>query len=103
MIFTPEVADRIAREYLAHPDGSKKPIAAQSHVDADSKRCHVCGETKLLTEFNRQSRNADGRRNDCRDCQKKIADAYGRRRREEKRFAKILELKAQLAELEGVK
>lgn len=35
-----------------------------------SKACNHCGETKPLSEFNRQSNKTDGHRNTCRPCSK---------------------------------
>lgn len=32
------------------------------------KRCRVCGEVKLLTEYHRNRGNRDGRRSMCRTC-----------------------------------
>ena len=34
------------------------------------KRCARCGEVKPLEEFNRSTRNRDGRHGYCRECQK---------------------------------
>ena len=34
------------------------------------KRCTKCGQRKLLEEFNRSKKHKDGRRTECRECQK---------------------------------
>lgn len=43
-----------------------------STVDAPApaKRCSKCAEVKLLTEFNRHPHTRDGRRSECRECQR---------------------------------
>lgn len=34
----------------------------------DTKKCSLCGKTKILAEFNKRSVNADGLDNRCREC-----------------------------------
>lgn len=46
-----------------------------------TKKCKKCGEEKLLTEFNKQSRTKDGLKNYCKICFKKInQDRYKAKR-----------------------
>jgi 5-methylcytosine-specific restriction endonuclease McrA len=40
------------------------------------KRCSICGEEKLRSEFTRQRDKADGLRSRCKACKKKESDAY---------------------------
>jgi hypothetical protein len=47
-----------------------------------SKRCSKCGELKTLGSFNRNARYGDGRRPECRACQKQAADRYCSENRE---------------------
>lgn len=44
----------------------------------DYKTCSKCSETKPLTDFNRRQRAKDGRRSDCRECQRQLNRAIAR-------------------------
>lgn len=47
-----------------------------------TKTCTKCDQTKRLTEYHRQSRAKDGRRNDCRLCANAAAAAHHAENRE---------------------
>lgn len=40
-------------------------------MDIQEKECKICGQVKLLEEFLKDSRLADGHRNKCKECDKK--------------------------------
>lgn len=43
------------------------------------KKCTICKEAKPLVEFNKHSRNKDGKQPACRDCNKERSRAYYKR------------------------
>jgi len=47
-------------------DSHHLPLAEPTH-----KTCTLCGETKPIAEFYRQSSMRDGHRNECKTCQGK--------------------------------
>lgn len=53
--------------------------------EVSHKRCGKCGEVKPLDEFHRDARAKDGRRNDCKVCNRSRARSYGNAHREERR------------------
>ena len=57
------------------------------------KKCSVCGETKLMSEFSRKVTSIDRRRPECKECQvkynkkywKKVTDKYPHKSRDRAR------------------
>jgi 5-methylcytosine-specific restriction endonuclease McrA len=45
-------------------------------VEAEMKRCNVCGELKLLSEFHKHKLMKDGCANDCKDCSRRRASEW---------------------------
>ncbi len=50
----------------------------------EGKTCTVCGEFKSLLEFNVRSMKKDGRRSECKECQRKADKERYERKKAEK-------------------
>jgi len=71
------------RDLSPHPDFTRR--APVTEPTADTKRCSRCGESKPVSEFNRDSTRLDSRRSECKLCQREMnrrADPEIRRQRD---------------------
>lgn len=51
-------------------------------INVDGKKCRMCGEFKLLSEFGKRKDSNDGHRHDCKECDKKRSKEYREKNRE---------------------
>lgn len=58
------------------------PINNDINPSSILKKCSKCGELKPLTEFNKDSKNKDGYRSDCKVCKLKVDTIYDLKRYE---------------------
>lgn len=56
-------------------------------MDKSTKTCIRCGKTKPLDEFNRARKAKDGRRSECRKCDREARQAYYVANRTERKAA----------------
>ncbi len=64
--------------------GRRQDDKGQGQIDVDSnkKKCSSCHHIKPATSFRKCARNKDGRRTQCKDCQKLREDEYREANRE---------------------
>ena len=58
------------------------PINYDINPSSIMKKCSKCGKLKPLTEFNKDSKNKDGYRSDCKACKLKVDTIYDLKRHE---------------------
>ena len=49
----------------------RKATISEATISEATKKCNKCGETKPLSEFNKNKGMKDGRLNQCKDCKRK--------------------------------